>query len=146
MLSEWMILRNDSMPINFFIILHPVQQKVHKQFEHASPTHESENQICCMLILNIEIDVLNQCKDPENKVQTYLYTILSCGMSCLSTGQTLCWFVWGPAACLWESEGHHCKGATLLEWGDCASNQGGKESVDCCSWEQFERHCEALRR
>lgn len=72
--------------------------------------------------------------------------ILSCGMSCLSIGQTLCWFDRGPAAFLWESEGHYCKGATILEWGDCASNQGRKESVDCCSWEQFERHCEALRR
>uniref|UniRef100_A0A671PWH0 Phosphoglycerate mutase n=2 Tax=Sinocyclocheilus anshuiensis TaxID=1608454 RepID=A0A671PWH0_9TELE len=24
--------------------------------------------------------------------------------------------------------------------------EGGKESVDCCSWKQFERHCETLRR
>ncbi len=38
-----------------------------------------------MLILNIEIDVLNQCKDPENKVQTYLYCICIrfCLVGCL---------------------------------------------------------------
>ncbi len=71
-----MILRNDSMPIYFFYNLHSCIPYSENHSSYVILTcisnYESENQICCMLMLHIEIDVLadNQCKDSENKVQT----------------------------------------------------------------------------